>query len=64
MTESPLDVLRRWETHGAVWRLRSRTDDGAVVDLLSCTGERMDQLRSADPELLAYLARRPSSEED
>lgn len=64
MTESAIDTLKRWETHGAVWRLCWRTDDEAVVDLLSCTGELMDQLRSKDPELLAYVDRRPSSEHD
>jgi hypothetical protein len=36
----------------------------AVVDLCSCTGELMDQLRSAEPELLAYVDRRRSSEDD
>lgn len=64
MTESAVDTLKRWEHHGATWRLAWRTDDEAVVDLLSCTGERMDQLRSTDAELLAYVARRPSSEHD
>lgn len=63
MPEPPLDVLRRWEDHGAPWRLAWRTEDEAAVDLLSCTGERMDQLRSTDPALLAYLERRPSSED-
>lgn len=64
MTEPPVDVLRRWEDAGAMWRVAWRGDAEVVVDLCSCTGERMDQLRSSDPELLAYIDRRPSSEED
>ena len=38
--------------------------DGAVVKLCSCPGEPMDELRSDDPELLRYLARRPRSDPD
>ncbi len=64
MPESPLEVLERWETHGAPWRLAWRTADEVAVDLLSCTGERMDQLRSDDAELRRYLEHRPSSEHD
>jgi hypothetical protein len=62
MGERPLDVLARWEDHGAVWRVRSLTSTEAIVDLCACTGERVDELRSGDPELLRELARRPSSE--
>jgi hypothetical protein len=64
MTETPLDVLARWEDHGALWRVQTLTPTEAVVDLCACTGERMEVLRSGDPELLAYLARRPTSEAD
>jgi hypothetical protein len=63
MTEPPLDTLSRWEASGAVWRLARRDQDEALVDLLSCTGELMGQVRSSDPALLAYLERRPSSED-
>jgi hypothetical protein len=35
---------------------------GAVVELCSCHGEAVDELRSDDPELLRYLAERPNSE--
>jgi hypothetical protein len=64
MAEAPLITLRRWEDSGAHWRLRWRTDAEAEVDLLTCLGEPVERLRSADPELLAYLARRSSSEEE
>lgn len=63
VSESAIDVLERWEAHGAVWRLCWRGDDEAVVDLCSCTGELMDQLRSTEPALLAYVDRRRSSED-
>lgn len=62
MTESPLNKLRRWEDHGAIWRTKSLGDHGAVVELLTCHGEPVDEMRSDDPELLRYLARRATSE--
>jgi len=64
MSELPLAVLERWELHGAPWRLAWRNGDEVAVDLLSCTGEPMEQLRSSDAELRRYLERRPSSESD
>jgi len=60
--ESPLDVLRRWEEHGAVWRTAWLGPREALVDLCTCTGEQVDELRSSDPELLRYLAARPRSD--
>jgi hypothetical protein len=60
--ERPLEVLARWEEAGAVWRTRSLTGDEAVVDLCACTGEKVDELRSSDPELLRLLAARPRSD--
>lgn len=62
VSESALDKLERWELHGAVWRLRSIAAGEATVELLTCHGEQVDELRSTDPELLRYLAARPSSE--
>ncbi len=65
MTDEPaLQTLTRWEDAGAGWRLSHLTAAGAVVELLACTGEAVDVLRSGDPELLAYLRRRPASSED
>ena len=62
MAEPPVETLERWEAGGAVWRLSRRSEDEAVVDLLSCTGELLGLVRSSDPALLAYVDRRPSSE--
>lgn len=64
MPEPPLLTLQRWEEHGAIWRTRSVQDGEVVVDLCACHGELVDQLRSRDPELLDYLARRPSSDSE
>lgn len=38
------------------------TSGEAEVQLLSCTGEPVDRLSSAEPEVLQYLTVRPSSE--
>ena len=62
VSESALVKLERWELHGAAWRLRSIEAGEAAVELLTCYGEQVDELRSRDPELLRYLAERPSSE--
>lgn len=61
MTEPPLITLSRWETFGASWRTKSIDAESAVVEFCSCHGEAVDELRSSDPELLAYLRRRPDS---
>jgi hypothetical protein len=55
-------VLDRWEEHGAVWRVATLTPERAQVDLCACTGEPVDRLESGDPDLIAYLRVRPSSE--
>jgi hypothetical protein len=33
------------------------------VELLTCYGEPVDELRSSDPELLRFLAEKPASDE-
>ena len=55
MKETPIDVLTRWEDHGAVWRAVHVSDTRAVVDLCTCTGEPVDRLESDDPELISFL---------
>jgi hypothetical protein len=62
MPEPPLDTLQRWEEAGALWRTRSLRGDEAVVELCTCHGEPVDELRSGDPALLRYLQTRRSSE--
>ena len=58
MKETPVEVLERWEEHGAVWRVVSVGDEHAVVDLCTCTGEPVDRLESDDPELIRFLRER------
>jgi hypothetical protein len=56
--------LRRWEDSGAVWQVVSRTPDGVEVALLTCdAGEEVARLRSADPEVLAYVRDRDRSDQ-
>jgi hypothetical protein len=63
MSEPPLQTLGRWEEAGALWRTRWLGEREAVVDLCTCFGEPVEELRSSDPELLLYLAARRSSED-
>jgi hypothetical protein len=63
-TGTPVEVLERWEHHGATWRALHVSDAKAIVDLCTCNGEPVEQLESDDPELIAFLRGRPTSEAD
>jgi hypothetical protein len=54
----PLAVLERWEALGATWRVRTLTDVLAVVELRTCHGTPVDELRSNDRELIRFLSAR------
>jgi hypothetical protein len=56
--EPPVDVLRRWEEHGAEWRVVSLGEDRAIVELCTCSGEPMEVIESGDPDLLRLLRSR------
>ena len=58
MSETPVEILRRWEDHGAEWRVVSVGPDRAIVDLCTCYGEPVERLESGDPELLEFLRER------
>jgi hypothetical protein len=62
MSANHTDDLQRWEDHGAVWRAIHVSDAKAIVDLCTCTGEPIDRIESSDPELIAFLRKRPTSE--
>jgi hypothetical protein len=62
-SEEPTAVLERWAEHGGVWRTKWLAGEEAVVELLTCYGEPVDELRSSDPALLRFLAEKPSSED-
>lgn len=55
MADTPVQVLERWEDHGAEWRVESLTGDRAVVVLCTCTGEPVDRLESGDEDLIEFL---------
>jgi hypothetical protein len=58
VSESPILTLTRWGQHGGMWRILSLDQTQAVVELCSCSGEPMEELRSEDPDLLRYLTDR------
>jgi hypothetical protein len=57
MSDDPLTIeaLERWEGSGAQWRVVDISEERVVVDLCTCTGEPVDQLRSEDPEMIRHL---------
>ena len=60
----PVEVLRRWEDLGALWRVVGRSQGGVTVALCRCDGgEEVERLTSDDADLLTYLAGRTSSED-
>ncbi|WP_188830727.1 hypothetical protein [Nocardia camponoti] len=59
-----IDTLARWQDSGAIWRVLSRADHAVTVGLFECTGgQEVDRFTSTDPELIAFLAGRASSED-
>lgn len=59
-----VDVLRRWQESGAVWRVLARTPSKATVALCRCDdGEEVERFTTSDPGLLAFLGNRNSSED-
>jgi hypothetical protein len=51
----PVAALERWIDHGAGYRVLELSADRAVLELRACTGEPVDRLESADPELIRYV---------
>ena len=57
--DDPVEVLRRWESSGAVWHVLARQGDSVTVGLFTCDGgEAVSQFTSRDPVLLRFLAAR------
>ena len=50
--------LEDWELHGAIWRPLEVTDERAVVELCSCSGEPMDLVEGESPELIEFVRTR------
>jgi hypothetical protein len=59
--ETPVEVLERWEHHGAAWRAVHVSDTKAIVDLCTCHGEPVERIESDDPALIRLLRERPVS---
>lgn len=64
MNTDPIEVLRRWQDSGALWRVLHRSADAVTVGLFECTGgQEVDRFTSADQALLRFLGERTSSED-
>ncbi|HJV15272.1 MAG TPA: DUF309 domain-containing protein [Propionibacteriaceae bacterium] len=60
-----VDVLRRWEDAGGVWRVLNQDQDSVTVGLYRCDGgEEADRFMATDPSLTQFLAGRTSSSQD
>ena len=63
--QNEMDRLERWQDFGAVWQVASRTASTVTISLCRCDGgEELDQLTSSDPDFLAWLGGRTSSEQN
>lgn len=60
-----LDDLRRWEDSGAGWRVVHSGPERIAVSLVRCDGgEEVDRFVTDDPEILAHIGGRVSSEQE
>jgi hypothetical protein len=50
-----IEDLERWSENGAIWRAREVSDEHAVIDLCSCSGEPMQRVESGSLELIDYV---------
>ncbi len=64
MTErGPLGHLLRWEDAGGTWQVTALSASHASVSLCRCDGgEEVERFTSSEPELVAFLAGRSSSD--
>lgn len=55
--DDPIDVLRRWESAGAVWRVAASTASSVTISLCTCDGgEEVSRFHSTDPALVDFVA--------
>lgn len=57
--QTTIAELEDWEKSGAVWRAIELSDDHAVIDLCTCTGELMERVESDDQDLIAFVRAHP-----
>ena len=57
MSETPLTLadLERWELFGASWQVVEVSDERALLDMCSCTGQLVERRESDDPALIAHV---------
>lgn len=59
-----VETLSRWTDTGAMWRVLDRTPTSITVSMRRCDGdEEMERLTTTDPELLAWIGDRQTSNE-
>ena len=58
MNSVTVEHLKDWELNGATWRAVELVEDHTVIDLCSCTGERMDRVQSDQSEVIEYVRSR------
>lgn len=56
--------LEDWERGGATWEAVELTDAHTVVELCTCSGERVDVVESEDPEVIEYVRAQVSRESE
>ncbi len=60
--DDTVDVLRRWENAGGLWRVLARFGNSVDIGLFRCDGgEQLDLLRSDDLSVVDYIGGRNSS---
>ena len=58
-----LGRLRRWERSGAIWQVLRRAAGGVEIALLTCdAGEEVGRVRSAEPDVIAWVGDRDRSD--
>ena len=57
---SPVEIVKRWEDHGASWRVVALSDERAEIELCTCYGEPVERLESDDAALIEFVAARLS----
>ena len=50
-----LSDLQQWVQSGAQWTALEISDELAVIELSTCTGEPVDRLESTDRRLIEYV---------
>jgi hypothetical protein len=53
--QATIKELQDWRLSGATWRAVRVTDERAVIDLCSCSGEPMDRVESDEPDVIEFV---------